>query len=86
MKFINRVVEEGVDPSWLTRAALDKLHRVFLGGYGIVERGRPQGSPLQREDLITLMRILEGAAREERDAVIAQMPLELAVIEWCNGE
>lgn len=92
LRFIDERVEEGTDVSWLTKGTLDRLHGEFLAGYGVAaglvpagaER-RPQGSQLQKGELVRLMRLLEQAAREERDAVIAQMPLELAVIEWTTG-
>ena len=83
IEYINSRVNDGIDPSWLTKATLDSLHHQFLGKYGLVQV-QDSSSKIEDSELIKLMRALELASRDEKFATIPQMPLELAIIDWCN--
>ncbi|NCN58399.1 DNA polymerase III, subunit gamma and tau [Candidatus Roizmanbacteria bacterium CG22_combo_CG10-13_8_21_14_all_38_20] len=84
IEYINSRVNDGIDPSWLTKATLDALHQQFLASHGIIEI-QDSRIKIQDSELIKLMRVLEQASRDEKFATIPQMPLELAVIDWCKS-
>lgn len=91
IEYISTAVERGVDPHWLTKATLNALHSQFLASHGIgkiQDLGKLSSARFKIQDsqLVKFMRLLELASRDEKFATIPQMPLELAIIDWCGNK
>lgn len=83
--FLDKQIKEGLDPRWLTESVLQSLHEMFLKECGAGESVWSK-SKFKKENLIRLLRLLEKAGREQKNAVMAQIPLELALIKYCAEE
>ncbi|MBU0570256.1 DNA polymerase III subunit gamma/tau, partial [Patescibacteria group bacterium] len=95
-KFINNLVERDVvgaleiiesamvaggSAQKIIQAVIDKLRSSLLAKVGI---GKDDISELEKEDVILLMKLLIRAAGEVSDSILEQIPLEIAVVEWCE--
>ena len=93
---VNEVFESGVDLSDWTQALLDYLRQLLLiqkevgeelvdttaEQYALMEE---QAAKVAEADLLPMIRKFSLAQRELGDAVIPQLPLELTVVELCQG-
>ncbi len=89
---IGEVVKRGGNLKVYVGRLLEILRRALLANLGVLEWdegeaevGKITGA-LKTEEIKILIDIFSRAAMEERDAVIPQLPLELAVVEWCEKE
>jgi DNA polymerase-3 subunit gamma/tau len=82
LKLISQLVEQGIDIKFVIEQIVDQLmhqvHELLLGRIDI-GKDKPALSPY---DSIRLIKILNQAYGEIKYAVLPQLPLELAVIEW----
>ncbi|TSC53914.1 MAG: DNA polymerase III subunit gamma/tau [Microgenomates group bacterium LiPW_16] len=89
LKMVNTMVEKGVDFKFLTQMILDTLHNHLLANYGIIKENfdyNKKFTSLTLADLQKLISLISQASRELRTSPIPQLPLELAIVEWCEGE
>lgn len=80
---IEKGVESGVSVRNMTDATLERLRNALLAKVGM--EGEDLGE-FSKEDVILLIKLLSRAIREIPDAVLEQLPLEIAVVEWCQAE
>lgn len=89
IKEINRVVESGGNLRVYTEELLEVLRAGLLAKIGVPEWDDTEAlkvtETLKVEDIKTLIEIFSRTALELRDAVIPQLPLEMAVVEWCEN-
>lgn len=78
---IERVVDAGVSLEIYTSAILKRLRGALLNKVGL--KGE-EYAELSKKEVIALIRLFVRAADELKGAVIEQLPLEIAVIEWCD--
>jgi DNA polymerase-3 subunit gamma/tau len=86
---VKKMVESGVDFKFLTQFILETLHTHLLKVFGIVAEDfpyRPELETLSANDLKRIIALLSLANQNLRTASIPQLPLELAIIEWCQEE
>ena len=79
---VERVATAGVSMKIFTEAVISKLRSALLAKVGL------EGDDLEefsKDDLVLLIKLISGAVSELRDAIIEQMPVELAIVEWCEG-
>lgn len=79
---VEESIQKGISALDLTEALLTKLQGALLAGVGVGEAGLEQ--EMSKEDLIHLIKLLLKAAAEISASPIEQLPLELAVVEWCG--
>lgn len=78
---IERVVSAGVSMETYITAILGRLRD------GLLEKVGLEGEELAeftKDELVTLIKLFSQAASELKGAVIEQLPVEIAVIEWCG--
>lgn len=81
-------VEKGTDLRILTLAILETLHAYLLKKYTIVNENFNYEQVMEGlgvEDLKKLISLFSRVSQELRTALIPQLPLELAIVEWCEG-
>lgn len=75
--------KQGMDFKFFTQNLIEKLHLILLVKVG-VEKG--ENANISTKDLRKLFELLSEAHNQTKYAVLPQMPLELAVLEWSNNE
>ncbi|MFZ5366207.1 MAG: DNA polymerase III subunit gamma/tau [Patescibacteria group bacterium] len=89
---INRVVKMGGNLKVYTEGLLEILRQGLLEKLGLPEwdTGNTEAlkvtETLKIEEIKVLIEIFSKAALELKEAVIPQLPLELAVVEWCGSQ
>jgi DNA polymerase-3 subunit gamma/tau len=83
LKEVEGVVNAGVSLETYTLEILKRLRGALLNKVGL--KGE-EYAELSKKEIIALIRLFVGAADELRGAVIEQLPLEVAVIEWCDDK
>ena len=86
--WLQDAVRNGADLRILTSALLEVLHTHLLKRYGILRENFNYEEILEQlkvEELKNLISLFSQASQELKAAVIPQLPLELAIIEWCEG-
>lgn len=79
---VERVVELGVSMKGYTKALIEALRKSLLAKLGIGEDPYPS---ISKTDLTKLVELISKASADLPLAVIEQLPLELAIIEWCKN-
>ncbi len=82
---IGRILEAGADLRDYTQKLLESLRLALLAKVGVAGTvGEIKGIE-STEELKTLIELFSQAAQNLPRAVIPQLPLEMAVVEWCMG-
>ncbi len=79
---IGKFDAKGVTVENFLEALLRKLQRSLLAKAGV---GDDEMVEVNATNLINLIELLERAARDSADSLIEELPLEIAVIKWCDG-
>lgn len=85
LEIVGTVVSQGMDIRYFLQQVIEELHRMLLVQNGIRNHESPIKDVSFRVDEIRiLVELLSRAYQETKFAVISQLPLELAIIEWCS--
>jgi len=76
------LVKQGMDFKYFIEELMGKLHLMLLQKVG-VEKSDKQ-TTLELTEIRKLFQLLTAAYLETKSAVLAQMPLEMVVIEWAG--
>lgn len=79
---INRAVEGGINLRSYTEELLEILRACLLQSVGCSDKVTP--CQFGKAQAIRLIELFSRAGREVKTAIIPQLPLELAIIEWCS--
>lgn len=84
---IGNLVEQGADVKYFLEQLIESLHILLLEKVGVKTGDAKQvtSNKLEIEDIKILFELLTKAASDMRSAVLPQLPLELAVIEWAQN-
>lgn len=82
IKEIENAVNAGVSLEGYTLSILSRLREALLVKIGLEGEGFNE---LKKEEIVSLLKLFSRAAEERKGAVIEQLPLEIAVVEWCHG-
>lgn len=78
---IDKAVQSGVDIRKYLEQLLQKLRLELLAKVGL---GEETLEKIGKKELVQLIKMLSKALEETPSAVIEQLPLEVAVVEWCS--
>jgi DNA polymerase-3 subunit gamma/tau len=81
LKMIESTMAAGGSVLKIIQAVIDRLRSSLLAKVGV---GKDDISKLEKEETIFLMKLLIRAASEISDSILEQIPLEIAVVEWCE--
>ncbi len=82
IKEVNRIVEGGMDLRIYLESLLELLRQCLLQTVGLTKTNLE--CSLTKSELLRLIKVFHQAGKEVRTSLISQLPLELAVIEWCS--
>jgi DNA polymerase-3 subunit gamma/tau len=78
---VNKVVLQGVSTSTYLESILQRLRAALLAEVGI--KGEKLKN-LNKKDLISLIKKLSEVQGQLKDSLIEELPLEVAIVEWCE--
>ncbi len=83
---LKELMDSGMDVRFFIAIVLSKLDKILLNRLGIEgdESTYPENLRLEITDIQQLSELFSKAYQEMKYAVIPQLPLELAVVQWCN--
>jgi DNA polymerase-3 subunit gamma/tau len=89
LKLVSELVEQGVDMKYFLEQLTSELHEMLLVQVGAIEISNinpttcsGQKSKMSMEEIKELVELLGRAYGELKYAVLPQLPLELAIVEW----
>ena len=91
---LQEAIDEGVSLRWLVVKSLEKLRDYLFYKQGVIsdfgekeEKWRQQVDKIniEAESLISLMRLLDKAGVELKNAVVSGLPLQLTIMEYGNN-
>ncbi len=86
---IDRIVNFGADLELYLQNLLEKLRLILLKMIGVkVDNGQETEliDNFNKDDIIRLINLFSRAASEMKTTPIAQLPLELVTVEWCESK
>lgn len=81
---VSQLVSEGIDIKYVMQQLIDTLHQDLLIEAGAIDGKKTKKSLLTMEQLRELLLLLTRAHADVKYAVLSQIPLELAIIDWCE--
>lgn len=85
LSWLHDAGERGVDYGVLTERLLEGLHGGLMEKFGIIKQhSNIATQQLSIEELKELIGLFSKAYQELKTAVIPSLPLELAIVEWCE--
>lgn len=83
---INRLTEMGENLRVYTEKILALLHQILMSKVGVEgESGKPELADLwEKKEVVRVIELFSQACGDLKNAVIPQLPLELAVVEYCE--
>ncbi len=82
-KLVSEMVESGVDVKYFLEQLIGKLHLILLEKVGVQEKN--SASPvLEIYEIKKLVDLFSKAYLDTKYAVLVQLPLELAIVEWAE--
>ncbi len=84
ISIIAELVTLGIDIKYFLTKLLEGLHMNLMTNIGLQEENLVQNVKFSLEEIKQLTELFSKAYAETKTAVLQQLPLELAVIEWCE--
>ena len=79
---VERILGRGVSMNNLTESLLVSFRESLLGKMGI---GSDSLKELGKDDILILIKLISRAASDAKNALLEQLPLEIAMVEWCES-
>lgn len=86
LNWINEAVDQGVNLRTLVEEILERLRLLMLENFGLKNEGSEETVSFDAQELKILIELFSRAYFELRSAVIPQLPLEIAIIEWSGNQ
>ena len=84
LQLVHRAIEQGIDMKYFIEQLISELHEMLLVEIGVngSEKLEVRSYKLEVEEIKELIELLSRAHGELKYAVLPQLPLELAIVEW----
>ncbi len=88
LQLVSKLVEQGVDIKYFIEQLVSELHQILLVEIGAIEKSKiiptksGQISKMSVEEIRQLVELVAKAHAGLKYAVLPQLPLELAIVEW----
>lgn len=82
LQIVQNLIEQGVDMKFFLLQVMDLLHHELLVKVGIQEQEEKNKLDLSLEEIKVLFELFSRAYAEMKTAVLPQLPLELAIVEY----
>lgn len=89
LDILQQLVNQGMDVKYFISELLVTLHALLLHQVGVVVPNIKETlltTHFSLEEIQGLVALLQQAYKETKFAVVAQLPLELAIVTWCTYE
>jgi len=86
LNWINEAADQGINLRTLVEEILEKLRVIMLENFGLKAEEKEGTISFNAQELKILIELFSRAFFELRSAVIPQLPLEIAIIEWCENQ
>ncbi len=83
---IKDLIEQGVDMKLFVVNLLSTLHDLLLSKLGVNDLKFSYSDKYDIQDIKELSTLLDSSYQQIKYSVLPQLPLELAVLEWCKKE
>lgn len=84
LETVGTIVNQGMDMRYFMAQLIEALHNMLLIQHGVREQEvKFKNISLSSDDIQGLVGLLSGAYQDTKFAVVSQLPLELAIIQWC---
>jgi DNA polymerase-3 subunit gamma/tau len=83
ISFVDRCIESGTQAKMILDETVKKLRSILLTKVGLAD---DSFDGLTKADCVLLIKFFMRASREQRYAVLDQLPMEIAIIDWCGEE
>ncbi len=80
---VEKVATGGASMRTFLEVVLSRLRTALLAKVGV---GGEDLDEFSKQDLILLIKLFSEASREVPTALIEQIPIEIAIVEWCQSE
>ena len=86
LKLVSSLVGRGVDMKYFAEQMINQLHLLLLSKLGVEQEADKNIPDLKFtvEEIKKLVELLAKAYADIKYTVISQLPLEIAIIEWCE--
>jgi len=85
LEIVTKLNEQGVDIKYFLQELMEELHKILLSQIGIPNtKYQIQNTKINTDEIRILFELLSKAYADMRYAVVPQLPLELAIIEYCQ--
>lgn len=81
IRVVEEAIEKGVSAKDIALKIVERLRIQLLSEVGIGEKDQAKFS---KSELISLLKLFTSAARDISQSLIEQVPLEVAIVEWCG--
>lgn len=81
LELVKKSVEQGIDTKYVIQQLIEALHGLLLVR---ITQNKTNSSEFTLEEIKELIDLLSKAHQEIKYAVLPQLPLELAIIEYCQ--
>lgn len=88
LKQIEELSDQGVDMKFFLYQLLSELHKILLtkAGFARDTKSRALHEDISLEEIKSLVELFSKAYAEMKYAILPQLPLEIAIIQWCTHE
>lgn len=84
-KLVSDLMDSGVDVKYFLEQLINKLHLSLLEKVGVSQKS-DKGIELEMDEIKKLVDLFSKAYLDTKYAVLEQLPLELAIVEWVSEE
>jgi DNA polymerase-3 subunit gamma/tau len=84
-KLVSELMESGVDVKYFLEQLINKLHLSLLEKIGVAQRN-DKSIEFEMHEIKKLVDLFSKAYLDTKYAVLEQLPLELAIVEWVSEE
>lgn len=86
LEIVRELGEKGIDIKYFMQELMETLHALLLVKVGIPDtKYKIPNTQLEMDEITGLFELLSKAYGEMKNAVLPQLPLELAIIDYCGG-
>ncbi len=83
---VEELTSKGVTMKSFMKTLLETLHSMLLAKYDVVPKDNGNQTEWSSEEIKRVIKVFSKAYMEIRSSTIASLPIEIAVVEWCENK
>src|SRR5258708_2964899 len=85
LKVVQAIGDQGIDSKYVISHVLELLHEYLLEKVDVLKPEKPSKQSFSLQEIKQLADLFAKVYLEMKTSVLPQLPLELAIIEWCES-